>query len=390
MGTDWMNRAYWEDPEPDVRLNPRMAWDWNGIREGLRHERERLRQHVLFATSGSLSGPKLVCLSKEALLASAEAVNAHLECGMRDRWANSLPAFHVGGFGLWARAYVAGGCVVLAGGKWDAARFVEECEREDVTVTSLVPAQVFDVVALGKRAPERLRAVVVGGGTLDAVLGQRARELGWPVLASYGMTETASQVATQGLAEVAEPFDVACGLPLVPSWEVRCDVGDPAAVRVRGGALFSGYLANRGGHWRFEEAALEEGGWFDTGDVGSMNGAGRLRVQGRRARVVKVLGELVDLDRLEGIARELAGATLGGEVAVMAKPDERAGHRVVLITGTGISEAEGEALSAAFNAEVAPFERVSEVTRVAKLPRGALGKIAYGSLGAGQGSEEGT
>ena len=68
-----------------------------------------------------------------------------------------------------------------------------------VTHTSLVPTQVHDLVKADLRAPETLKAIVVGGGHLDAATGRLARTLGWPVLASYGMTEAASQIATQTL-----------------------------------------------------------------------------------------------------------------------------------------------------------------------------------------------
>ena len=62
--------------------------------------------------------------------------------------------------------------------------------------SSLVPAQVLDLVRAGLRPPPVLRAIVVGGGAISAELYRDARALGWPVLPSYGMTECCSQIAT--------------------------------------------------------------------------------------------------------------------------------------------------------------------------------------------------
>ncbi len=85
-------------------------------------------------------------------------------------------------------------------------RFAEEMNEGAVTLTSLVPTQVHDLVQCALACPPSLRAVVVGGAELDPVLGERARELGWPVLQSYGMTEAASQVATASLASLDRPY----------------------------------------------------------------------------------------------------------------------------------------------------------------------------------------
>ncbi len=98
-----------------------------------------------------------------------------------------------------ARAFAAGCGFSEFGRRWDAPAFAAWLAENQVTHTSLVPTQVHDLVAAGVQAPVSLRAIVVGGGHLDAATGRAARALGWPVLASYGMTEAASQIATQGL-----------------------------------------------------------------------------------------------------------------------------------------------------------------------------------------------
>src|SRR5207253_1068669 len=88
---------------------------------------------------------------------------------------------------------------VVKGGEWNPARTVKKWKDRKVTLTSLVPTQVFDLVSANLTAPKNLRAAVIGGGALDPSLYLKARELGWALLPSYGLTECASQVATASL-----------------------------------------------------------------------------------------------------------------------------------------------------------------------------------------------
>ena len=122
-----------------------------------------LRGHVLFETSGSSGTPKWVALSKPALLASAAAVNRHLDVNTRSRWGLALPLHHVGGFGVAARAYQAGAEMSIYPGKWNAADFRAWLDRENITHTSLVPTQVHDLVSANLVSPTPLRTIVVGG-----------------------------------------------------------------------------------------------------------------------------------------------------------------------------------------------------------------------------------
>ena len=147
-----LSAAYWESDEVDIRVNPIVPFARDGLDEFLAGE-ERLHGHVVFATSGTSGAPKLVCLSRDALLASAAAVNTHLEATPDDRWICALPDFHVGGYGVWARAYQAGGAAKSYQGAWNATSFSEQCQDFGVTLGSLVPVQIFDIVRAGLRLP---------------------------------------------------------------------------------------------------------------------------------------------------------------------------------------------------------------------------------------------
>jgi len=341
--------------ETHVLLNPRMP----------AAERERLerlaaafplRGHVWIATSGTSGAIKLAALSKEALLVSAEAVNRHLEARASDTWCLVLPTFHVGGLGIHARAFLCNARVVESG--WNARTFVETCEQERVTLSSLVPAQVSDLVREGLRAPDHLRAIVVGGGALSAELYRDGRALGWPLLPSYGMTECCSQIAT------ATPLSPA--LRLLSHVEVRTDEEGCLAIRSR--SLLTGYASESG----FFDPRVN--GWLQTEDLGEVID-GELRVAGRRGVFVKIGGESVDLNRLDAVLERVAIGT-GVDAAVVAMPDDRLGHVIHLAYARG----DASAVRAAFDASVLPFERVRGVHRVTRIPRTALGKLRRAEL----------
>ncbi|RYD25544.1 MAG: hypothetical protein EOP86_27180, partial [Verrucomicrobiaceae bacterium] len=248
-----------------------------------------------FPTSGSTGRPSVVVHTDDSLEASAHAVNEWLEAGSQDVWLRVLPLFHVGGRQIHTRAELAGSRVVAREDKWDASAFAECCRTEGVTLASLVPAQVFDLVSAGLRAPGTARAVVVGGGALEPSLWRKARDLGWPVLPSYGASEAASQVATARISEAAAS-EVMPPLELLPGCRAR--VADPdetgaGLLELSGPALASARLVFDGADWKRIPLIEAVGGWWRTSDRAVVRGR-ELRFAGRADRVVKVLGELVN------------------------------------------------------------------------------------------------
>jgi o-succinylbenzoate---CoA ligase len=318
-----------------------------------------LAAHVWIATSGTTGSLKMTALSKKALLASAFAVNRHLEATATDVWACVLPTFHVGGLAIFVRAAVSGSRVVQQTA-WDPRAFVELCRTEGITLTSLVPAQLTDLVRESLEAPPSIRAVVVGGGATPRELYDEARALGWPVLPSYGMTETSSQVAT---AKGDSPE-----LLVLDHFEARTE--EDGRLAFKGESLLTGYAElSEDGVPRFVQVLRR--GWLITNDIGELDGR-VLRVFGRVGDFVKIGGESVDLQRLDGILASIAGTA----AAVIAIPDERLGHVIHLAIAAG----DAAAIEIAFNERVAPFERSRRVHRVDAIPRTDLGKLKRSEL----------
>lgn len=328
-----------DSAESHLLLNPRLPPAERARLEALVPS---LAGHVFVATSGTTGALKLVALSKEAILASAAAVNARLEATASDVWCRVLPPFHVGGLGIHARAHLSGARVIEM--PWEPHAFA----ASEGTLASVVPAQVHDLVVAGLRPQNTMRAILVGGGAFDPELGARGKALGWPLLATYGMSECASTVTVEG--------------ELLRHLEAREE--DDGRLAFRGASLFTGY-ATEGG---LVDPKVD--GWLVTEDLGEVR-ARAVRVRGRAGDFVKIGGESVDLNRLDAILRDVAGEA----AAIAAVPDARLGHVIHLA-----STVDAEAIVAAYDARVAPYERIREVHRVEGIPRSALGKLLRAEL----------
>jgi len=205
---------------------------------------------------------------------------------------------------------------------------------------------------------------------LPEPLYRAARELGWPVLPSYGLTECCSQVATAPLSSLLERNFPR--LRVLPHAQVR--VTSAGVLEILSPALLSGYLLVAGGNSHLEDP--RRAGWFTTDDCGELSEGHWLKLLGRRDDQVKVLGELVSLARLQLLVdHELAASAYGGAV-VSVVPDERSGHRLVCVTEShGLPLEQIRECLRRVNHQVLPFERIVELRVVAKIPRTDLGKV---------------
>jgi len=310
------------------------------------------KRHRFFRTSGSSGREKWVALSDEALEWSARSVIEALGIASKDVLGLALPVIHVGGYGMVLRAEISGASLAKLEVRWNAGSFTDWCDVNRVTISSLVPTQLYDLVSARLSCPTSMRTVVVGGGPLDEELARKARDLRWPVVPSYGMTETSSQVATGD------------GLPLLQGWEAKIVDGKLA---LKGDGLLTAIIRREGDG--FVAGDPKTDGWYVTNDRCELIGKG-LRVLGRADRLVKILGELVNLEELEKFWRE----KLKREVALVDRPNERCGVSLFLFyEGTEVDLAR-------WNASLPGPGRIAGAIAVDLLPRSTLGKIDRSAL----------
>jgi O-succinylbenzoic acid--CoA ligase len=233
---------------------------------------------------------------------------------------------------------------------------------------SLVATTLARLLDAGLRGTPALRCVLLGGGPVPAGLVARACEAGVPVALTYGLTEAASQVTTTPAAVLAsaEGYHAAgeqtggrlqAGPPLFCT---RVAIAPDGEILVRGPTVAPGSLAGEG--------------WLHTGDLGSLDGQGRLSVDGRKAETIISGGENVSPTEVEGV---LESHPLVLEAGVFAGRDERWGEVVsaVVVAREG-EQLQTEELRAHCARKLAPYKIPKRIVLAAgPLPRTRSGKL---------------
>jgi len=310
--------------------------------------------HSIFFTSGSTGEPKGVRLTWGNHEASATASATVQPVGPDDSWLAVLPLFHLGGFAITYRMFRAGGTVVLEP-SFDAARAAELMDT--VSYASVVPTMLTALLAEHPTpfaGPSK--AVLIGGGPVSDGLIAGARAAGLPVVATYGLTETGSQVAA------VPPADPGAGaVPLEGVAIEAGTAGSPAAVRISGPMISPGY---------WEEPDREE--WLETRDLGYLDESGRLHIIGRSDDVIISGGENIHPAEVEAALDALAMVTAS---AVFGVPDELWGEQVeaaVVLSDPGVTP---EVLAAAVRETLADFKVPKGWHVVGEFPVGPTGKV---------------
>jgi O-succinylbenzoic acid--CoA ligase len=305
-------------------------------------------------TSGTSGAPKPVALTYGNWLWSALGSGVALGVAREERWLCTLPLSHVGGLSILMRSAIYA-TTALVHARFETDRVLHALRHDGVTVVSLVPTTLARLLDAGLRDPPALRCALIGGGPVAPELLRRARDAGVPVAQTYGLTEACSQVTT------ARPGDE------------QPDAGPPLfCTRVRiagdGEILAAGpTLASAG-----------PGGWHPTGDVGTLDGDGRLRVTGRKADTIVTGGENVAPTEVEAVLAEHPAVA---EAAVHARPDPDWGEAVVatVVLRDGM-RADPADLLAHCAARLARFKVPKHVRFAAELPRTRSGKLLRRAL----------
>ncbi len=330
--------------------------------------------HTIIYTSGT-SGR-----AKGAMLTFGNhwwsAIGSALNLGLRDddRWLACMPLYHVGGLAVLLRSVIYGIPVILHE-SFDAGTVSRAIDEDGVTIASLVPTMLARLLEARRRRPlpHSLRCLLVGGGPLPMSLLEECVRHGWPVAATYGLTEAASQVATLS-PEDAPRRPGSAGKALFCT-QVRIEIDDgeappgvPGEILVRGSTVTLGYLRRPR-----DSAEALRGGWLHTGDIGYLDAEGHLYVLDRRDDLIVSGGENVYPAEVEEALRSHPYVLDAG---VIGLPDEVWGQRVVaVVVLRETARITQEALLSFSRERLAAYKLPKELRFVASLPRNPAGKL---------------
>ena len=333
-------------------------------------------------TGGTTARPKMVPWTHRNMAASLSGIVASYDLGPADSTVVVMPMFH--GHGLMAgllATLASGGKVLLpASGRFSAHTFWDDVLAASATWYTAVPTMhkiLLDRASAeypgSDRAP--LRFIRSCSAPLSPVTAHALEStFGAPVLSAYGMTETTHQATsmspTADVSEQAGTVGRSSGVEvrIVGDEERPCPANATGEVQVRGRAVVRGYLDSP-----VETARNFSGGWFRTGDLGSLDANGVLTLVGRIKGIINRGGEKISPEHVE----EVLGAHGGiREAAVYGVPDPLYGERVsaAVVVEPGASADQQELLDYC-RARLSAFEVPDEITIVGSLPHTAKGSI---------------
>jgi acyl-CoA synthetase (AMP-forming)/AMP-acid ligase II len=329
-------------------------------------------------TSGTTARPKGVQMTHRNLWVNAVTFGMHMQVSDRDVYMHTLPMFHCNGWGLpYTMAGLGVKQVVLR--KVDGAEILRRVDRHGVTVMAGAPA-VWNAVLEAAAdwdgeipGRDRVRIIVAGAPPPSKTIARVEAELGWEFNQIYGLTETAPLLTiNRPRAEFddLDPEERAKKLSRagVPALGIRLQTSESGEVLAQGNVVLQGY-------WENPDASAEalEGGWFHTGDGGSIDEGGYVTISDRKKDVIITGGENVSSIEVEDVVFSHPAVA---EVAVIGVPDEKWGEMVtalvVLAEGASATEAD---IIAHCRTRIAGYKTPKRVEFREAIPRTATGKI---------------
>ncbi|UDY24882.1 AMP-binding protein [Nocardioides sp. Kera G14] len=329
-------------------------------------------------TSGTTARPKGVELTHRNLWINATIFGLHVGVTDRDVYLHTLPTFHANGWGM---PFIGAGLgvkqIVLR--KVDGAEILRRIDEYGVTYLCGAPAVVAAVLDAAKEwdgpipGRDRVRMVVAGAPPPTRTVARLEEELGWEFIQIYGLTETSPVLTVNRTREEWDDLPVlerASRLARqgVPALGVRLSLDPEGEVLAQGNQVLKGY-------WNKPEETQKalEGGWFHTGDGGSIGEDGYLAISDRKKDVIITGGENVSSIEVEDA---LFSHPAVQEVAVIGVPDEKWGETILALVVLAPEATATEAELKAFCKErLAGYKTPTVIEFRDELARTATGKL---------------
>ena len=345
-------------------------------------------------TSGTTGNPKGVLYTHRSTILHAMFANNPdgLAIGAADSVMPVVPMFHVNAWGIPYASAAVGARLVLPGPRLDGDSLARLIDDEAVTLAAGVPTIWLGLLsaleASGSKASS-LKRTIVGGSALPPSMRAAFRErYGVELIHAWGMTETSplgtlnAPLAKHAALPFAEQDRIGNGQGR-PLFGVELRIVDADGTILPHDGETQGELQIRG-HWivshyfRQEKPALTWDGWFDTGDIATLDPDGYMVIRDRAKDIIKSGGEWISTVDLENIA--VSHPKVANAAAIAArhpKWDERPVICCQKRAGSDLTEAE---LLAFYDGKVPRWQVPDRVIFVDTLPLGATGKVVKASL----------
>ncbi len=328
---------------------------------------------TIIYTSGTTGFPKGVMHTYGNHWWNAISSALNLGIDKADKWLISLPLFHVSGLSTLMKSVIYGMPIYLME-KFDEKQVHEAILKKDITIVSVVTVMIQRLMEKmgNERYPEKLRCFLLGGGPAPQALLERAKEKAIPVFQSYGMTETASQIAALNPNDALNKLGSA-GKPLFPA---QLKIEKPGMdgigeIVVKGPTVTMGYYNNS----KANKESISEG-WFKTGDLGYIDQDGYLYVVDRRTDLIISGGENIYPTEIENALMKMPEVK---EAGVTKMEDEIWGQIPVAYVVTNKKVTEIEILSF-LKQHLAAYKLPKKVYFIDQLPRNVANKLVRNKL----------
>ena len=287
---------------------------------------------VILFTSGSEGTPKGVVLSHANLLANRAQINCNIDFKPNDIIFSCLPMFHSFGLNAGLITPILGGARVYIYPTPLHYRIIPELFYEIGATILFGTNTFFQGYARHAHAFDfnSARYVIAGAEPLrEDTIQLWMHKFGIRIYQGYGVTET-SPVISVNTPKHSIIGSVGRCVPEVECKLIKTEgIHDGGRLLVRGPNIMLGYL-HHGGDGKPTFPETEHGaGWYDTGDIASINDEGYLYIQGRAKRFAKIGGEMVSLTSVEDLAMKIWP---NANHAAVNLADDRKGEKIILIT----------------------------------------------------------
>jgi fatty-acyl-CoA synthase len=349
---------------------------------------DELSASSLFYTSGTTGNPKGVLYSHRSDMLHCLSISGAYSLGFTalDTILPMTPMFHANGaWGFTHAAPMVGAKLVLPGPKMDAASIADLMEAEGVTVAAGVPTlyakllQHFETQGQGAGA---LKRIVIAGSAPAPSMIEGFERLGVSVKHVWGMTETSpcgtSPQPSRNTAKLSPQHQlrrkISQGQPI---YGVDVKIADEEGKEIPRDGKSSGRFMVRGpwvisGYYRDDKPLLEDG-WFNTGDLATIDADNYIQLTDRAKDVIKSGGEWISSIDIENLATGCPGVA---EAAVIGIPHPQWEERPLLVVvPTASNAATARSIIAFLEGKIAKWWIPDDIVFVDALTYGATGKV---------------